>query len=84
MDAENVAGDTDGTCLTPFPGGTFLSNDAVLCNEYDFGIARTQRVANVAAGGGGAVIFYNSSTVSMTPTDNHPLPTVHMLNEVGI
>ena len=43
------------------------------------------RVANVAAGGGGAVLFQNVSSThpNMTPTDNHPLPTVHMLHDVG-
>ncbi len=80
MDSED---DTSGLCLNPFPPGTFEADDAILCNQYDFGTARTERVANVAAGGGGAVIFHNSAGVSMTPTDNHPLPTVHMLNEVG-
>jgi subtilisin family serine protease len=86
VDAEgiaDVAGDTSGMCLNAFPAGTFQSDDAVLCNRYDFGVARVQRVANVQAGGGGAVIFHNSAAVSMTPTDNHVLPTVHVLNEVG-
>ena len=86
VDAEGIAdaeGDTTGMCLNAFPAGTFQADDAVLCNQYDFGVARTDRVANVAAGGGGAVLFHNSAAVSMTPTDNHPLPTVHMLNDVG-
>ena len=86
MDAEGIAdttGDTSGMCLNSFPPGTFQANDAVLCNQYDFGVARTQRVTNVKDAGGGAVIFHNSPVVSMTPTDNHPLPTVHMLNNVG-
>jgi hypothetical protein len=86
VDAEGIAdseGDTSGLCLNPFPAGAFQPTDAVLCNQYDFGVARTDRVVNVAAGGGGAVIFHNSPVVSMTPTDNHPLPTVHMLNNVG-
>jgi subtilisin family serine protease len=86
VDAEGIAdsdGDTSGMCLNAFNPGTFQADDAVLCNQYDFGVARTTRVANVAAGGGGAVIFHNSPNVSMTPTDNHPLPTVHMLNKVG-
>jgi subtilisin family serine protease len=88
VDAEGISdveGDTSGMCLNAFPAGTFNSNDAVLCNQYDFGVARTQRVANVAAGGGGAVIFHNVSSThpNMTPTDNHPLPTVHMLYDVG-
>lgn len=75
--------DTSGMCLNPFPEGTFQARDAVLCNQYDFGIPRTDRVANVAAAGGGAVLFHNSPAVSMTPTDNFPLPTVTMLNNVG-
>lgn len=86
VDAEGIAdieGDTSGLCLNEFPAGTFQANDAVLCNQYDFGVARTTRVANVGAGGGGAVLLHNSPVVSMTPTDNHPLPTVHMLNDVG-
>jgi len=86
VDAEGIAdvrGDTSGRCLAAFPAGTFQADDAVLCNQYDFGVARSQRVANVAVGGGGAVIFHNSEAVSMTPTDNHPLPTVHMLHDVG-
>ena len=86
VDAEgiaDVAGDTSGMCLNAFPAGTFQADDAVLCNRYDFGVARVQRVANVQAGDGGAVIFHNSAAVSMTPTDNHVLPTVHVLNEVG-
>jgi subtilisin family serine protease len=85
VDADAVAGGTNGECLNAFPAGTFQANDAVLCNRYNFGVARTERVANVAAGGGGAVIFQNvaSAHPNMTPTDNHPLPTVHMLYDVG-
>lgn len=86
VDAEGIAdssGDTSGQCLNPFPSGTFQADDCVLCNQYNFGVLRPARVANVAAGGGGAVIFHNSAVVNMTPTDNHPLPTVHMLNDVG-
>jgi subtilisin family serine protease len=85
VDADSVAGGTNGECLNPFPAGTFQANDAVLCNRYNFGVSRTQRVANVAAGGGEAVIFHNVSAThpNMTPTDNHPLPTVHMLYDVG-
>lgn len=87
VDAEGIAdtkGDTSGQCLNPFPAGTFQPNDAVLCNNYDFGVARTTRVQNVKDGGGGAVLIYNVPTVNVTPTDNHPLPTVHMLHDVGI
>jgi subtilisin family serine protease len=86
VDAEGIAddtGDTSGQCLNAFPAGTYTAKDVVLCNQYDFGTARTQRVANVKEGGGGAVIFHNSAIVSVTPTDNHPLPTVHMTNAVG-
>lgn len=86
VDAEGIAdttGDTSGKCLNPFPPNTFKARDAVLCNQYDFGVGRTDRVNNVKEAGGGAVIFHNSAAVSMTPTDNHPLPTVHMLNKVG-
>jgi hypothetical protein len=85
VDADSVAGGTNGECLNPFPAGTFQANDAVLCNRYNFGVARTQRGANVAAGGGGAVIFHNVSAThpNIMPTDNHPLPTVHLLYDVG-
>jgi hypothetical protein len=85
VDADSVAGGTNGECTSPFPAGTFQTNDAVLCNRYNFGVARTERVANVVAGGGGAVIFHNVTATrpNMTPTDNHPLPTVHMLHDVG-
>ena len=86
IDAEGIADsaeDTSGMCLNPFPADTFQPNQAVLCNQYDFGVARPQRVANVQAGGGGAVIFHNSAIVNITPTDNHVLPTVHVLHEVG-
>ncbi|WP_300465102.1 S8 family serine peptidase [Desulfobacula sp.] len=83
VDAEGKAGDVTGECLTPFPSGAFQPDDCVLCNQYNFGISRSQRVLNVAAGGGGAVIFHNSPGVNMTPTDNHPLPAVHMLHGVG-
>jgi hypothetical protein len=85
VDADSVVSSTNGECLDPFPAGTFQANDAVLCNRYNFGVARTTRVANVAAGGGGAVIFHNVAAThpNMTPTDNHPLPTVHMLYDVG-
>jgi subtilisin family serine protease len=80
---EDAAGDTSGMCLNAFLPGTFQPNDAVLCNQYNFGVPRVQRVEYVAAGGGGAVIFHNSAVVSTMPTDNHVLPTVHMLNDVG-
>lgn len=86
VDAEGIAdvtGDTTGQCLNAFPEGTFKADDAVLCNQFDFGVLRTDRVAFVKEAGGGAVIFHNSAIVSMTPTDNHPLPTVHVLHEVG-
>lgn len=87
VDAEGIAdetGDTSGECLNPFPAGTFQANDAVFCNRYDFGVGRTTRVTNVKVGGGGAVIFHNVPEVNVTPTDNHPLPTVHMLYTVGV
>ncbi|MGD9212441.1 MAG: S8 family peptidase, partial [Desulfobacteraceae bacterium] len=86
VDAEGIAdetGDTSGQCLNPFPENTFKENDAVLCNQFDFGVLRSDRVSYVKNAGGGAVIFHNCATVNMTPTDNHPLPTVHMLHEVG-
>ena len=86
VDAEGIAdemGDTSGQCLNAFNPGTFQANDAVLCNQFNFGVNRSQRVTNVATGGGEAVIFHNSPAVNMTPTDNHPLPTVHMLNDIG-
>ena len=86
VDAEGIAdseGDTTGLCLNAFLPSTFQANDAVLCNQYDFGVARVVRVQNVAQGGGGAVLFHNSPQVNVTPTDNHVLPTVHMLNHVG-
>jgi subtilisin family serine protease len=86
VDAEGIAdaeGDTSGTCVNAFPAGTFQADDAVLCNQYDFGVARVQRVEYVKDAGGGAVIFHNSADVSVMPTDNHVLPTVHMLNDVG-
>lgn len=86
VDAEGIAdteGDTSGMCLNPFPANTFRADDVVLCNQYDFGVARTDRVTNVKNAGGGAVIFHNSPNVSVMPTDNHPLPTVHVLNDVG-
>ena len=86
VNAEGIAdsaGDASGQCLNAFSDSTFQANDAVLCNQYDFGVARSQRVTHVADAGGGAVIFHNSSTVNITPTDNHPLPTVHMLYKVG-
>lgn len=86
VDAAGTAdaqGDDTGECLSAFIPGTFNPDDAVLCNNFDFGVSRPQRVANVAEGGAGAVIFHNSALVNMTPTDNHSLPTVHMLHEVG-
>ncbi len=86
VDAEGIVdvyGDTSGECLSEFPGGVFQPDDVVLCNNFNFGVSRPERVANVAAGGAGAVIFHNSAIVNMTPTDNHILPTVHMLHEVG-
>jgi subtilisin family serine protease len=84
VDAEGIAdtaGDTSGQCLNPFPAGTFDANDAVLCNNAP--VNRSVRVVNVAAGSGGAVILLNPPGENVTPTDNHPLPTVHMLYDVG-
>jgi hypothetical protein len=86
VDTEGIAdvtGDTSGQCVNPFPLGTFQANDAVLCNQYDFGVPRVDRVAYVRDAGGGAVIFHNSAVVSITPTDNHVLPTVHVLHDIG-
>ncbi|MDH5325491.1 MAG: S8 family serine peptidase [Gammaproteobacteria bacterium] len=85
VDADTVGDGSNGECLLPFPPGTFKANDAVLCNRYDFGVARTRRASNVAEGGAGAVLLHNVSAAhpNMTPTDNHPLPTVHMLKDVG-
>lgn len=85
VDADTVVAGSNGECLDPFPAGTFSATDVVLCNRYIFGTARSDRVANVAAGGGGAVIFINVSALhpNMMPTDNHPLPTVHLLKDVG-
>jgi len=85
VDADSIGDGSNGECKEPFPPGTFSATDAVLCNRYLFGVARTDRVANVAMGGGGAVIFYNVSAThpNMMPTDSHPLPTIHVLKEVG-
>jgi subtilisin family serine protease len=79
----DVASDTSGQCLNAFPIGTFQATDAVVCNQYTYGVSRSQRVANVAAAGGGAVVFHNAPALNTMHTDNHALPTVHMLNAVG-
>lgn len=86
VDAEGIAdieGDTTGQCLNEFLPDTFQSNDVVLCNQYDFGVARMVRVEYVKKAGGGAVILHNSPVVTVTPTDNHVLPTLHTMNAVG-
>ena len=86
VDAEGIAditGDTSGTCSNPFPAATFQEDDCVVCNMTDSGRNRTGRATNVAAAGGGAVLYHNSAVMNNTPSDNNPLPTVHVLNEVG-
>lgn len=83
VDAASVGGGANPRCLSAFAPGTFQATDAVLCNAYNFGVARTTLVRNVLVGGGGAVILHNSPVVNITPTDNHVLPTVHVLADVG-
>jgi hypothetical protein len=84
VDADAVAGGTNGRCLDPFPAGTFQATDVVLCNEFNYGVTPAERVANVAAGGGGAVILHNVETVNTLPAQNHVLPAVQMPYDVGV
>lgn len=69
----------DPLCLTPFAPGTF-SGEIVVCQRGV--IARVAKSFNVAAGGAGGLLLYNSIPQGLA-TDNHFIPSVHLENDAG-
>ncbi|WP_018624535.1 S8 family serine peptidase [Kangiella aquimarina] len=68
----------DSLCSIPFPAGTFANGEIVFCER---GInALIDKSANVAAGGGAAVVIYNTadSSQDIYPNLPHNIPTVQM------
>lgn len=85
VDAEGIPdslGNTDGTCVNPFPPGTFLPTDAVLCER---GFVATWAVGNfVNEGSAGAVILYNNADNHDYNSYLHPIPAVVTLRADGL
>lgn len=73
----DVSGNSDGTCLSPFPPGAFQPNTAVLCKSGR-GFS-----ANFVNAGGASALIYSSATI---PYDYalglSPIPAVQVLNPV--
>jgi subtilisin family serine protease len=72
-----------GGCENPFLPGTFQPTDAVVCSLSVFGPSSADRAENVAAGGGGAVLFQHRPDTAIPSNLNSVLPTVHMLHDVA-
>lgn len=78
----DTTGSTAGFCEAPFPAGTFLAGDAVLCLRR--GQVATWALGNfVSDGGAGALLLYNNETNYDLNSYLHLLPTVVMLHEAG-
>jgi subtilisin family serine protease len=74
--------DTDaekGMCNTPFPAGTF-NGEIVVCKRGV--IARVTKSFNVAEGGAGGFVLYNSPFGSLA-ADSHWVPGIHIQDTEG-
>ncbi|WP_420631121.1 S8 family serine peptidase [Candidatus Leptofilum sp.] len=70
----------NGMCNTPFPAGTF-NGEIVVCKRGV--IARVTKSANVAAGGAGGFVLYNTSLGTLN-TDSHWVPGIHIQDVDGV
>lgn len=71
----------DGQCLTPFAAATW-SNQIVVCDRG--GIARTDKSANVAAGGAAGFVLANvDAQAEHMVADPHTIPAVHIGDTAG-
>ncbi|MBN1876585.1 MAG: S8 family serine peptidase [Anaerolineae bacterium] len=74
--------DTARLCLYPFPAGTF-NGEIVICDRGQN--ARTDKGANVLAGGAGGYVLANAEADSASLNgDAHFLPAIHITYEDGV
>jgi subtilisin family serine protease len=67
----------DALCLNPFPAGTWVNGEIVVCNRGI--IARVEKGANVLAGGAGGFVLANTAAEGESVNaDPHVLPAVHL------
>ncbi|WP_372871322.1 S8 family serine peptidase [Shewanella sp.] len=67
----------DARCNSPFPAGTFEATDIVVCERGD--IARVEKAVNVASGGAGGFVLYNTwSEGDQVSNDTYAIPGVHI------
>ncbi|WP_245686963.1 S8 family serine peptidase [Shewanella colwelliana] len=67
----------DARCNSSFPDGTFDATHIVVCERGD--IARVEKAANVAAGGAGGFVLYNTwSEGDQVSNDTYAIPGVHI------
>jgi len=77
--------DPDGDpaqCLQPFPAGTFLATQIVLCDRG--AIARVSKAANAASGGAGGFVLANlQGGADSLPGDFYAVPGIHISADDG-
>ncbi|MDX1687248.1 MAG: S8 family serine peptidase [Candidatus Promineifilaceae bacterium] len=72
----------DAQCLDPFPAGTWTNGEIVVCDRGE--IARTQKCANVEAGGAAGCVLANTDAQGESiNADPHVIPAVHIGDSDG-
>jgi subtilisin family serine protease len=67
----------DALCLNPFPAGTWVNGQIVVCDRGTNG--RIEKGANVLAGGAGGYVLANTAAQGESVSaDPHVLPAVHL------
>ncbi|TLU67559.1 S8 family peptidase [Thalassotalea litorea] len=69
----------DELCLEPFATDTFTENQIVVCKRGD--IARVAKADNVAAGGAGGFVLYNTQYGDSLNNDVYSIPGVHISSD---
>ena len=73
----------DALCLNPFPAGTWINGEIVVCDRGV--IARVSKGANAAAGGAGGLILAEVTPggLGALASDTHVIPAVHITTADG-
>ncbi len=72
----------DALCLTPFPSGTWLNDEIVVCDRGT--IARVEKGYNVLQGGASGMVLANALPTETLNGDVHWLPAVQILYDDGV
>lgn len=75
-DPDPSDGFSAASCNVPFPAGTFVNNEIVVCERGD--IARTDKAINVQSGGAGGIVLQNISYSQGLVADNFVIPGINV------